>query len=185
MEDNQIIDLFFQRNQQGIAETDRKYSRYLQAIAYRILGNREDAEECVNDALNSAWNSIPPQKPTVFRMFLAKLTRNRAINRYNEEHAKKRGSGEMTMALEELSECIAGGSDPEKTVLAEELSKEIRAFVRALPEREGDVFLRRYFFLEDVKSIALRYGISQNNVSVILNRTRKKLHDHLLSRHFL
>ena len=118
-------------------------------------------------------------------MFLAKLTRNRAINRYNEEHAKKRGSGEMTMALEELSECIAGGSDPEKTVLAEELSKEIRAFVRALPEREGDVFLRRYFFLEDVKSIALRYGISQNNVSVILNRTRKKLHDHLLSRHFL
>lgn len=179
MEDDHIIELYFQRNQQGLAETEQKYKNYLQAVAYRILGSREDAEECVNDTLHYAWNRIPPERPTVFRMFLAKFTRNQAINRCKAAHAAKRGGGEAVLAIEELEECVAGGDDPEKSALSEELSGSIRKFVRALPGREGDIFLRRYFFTETVKEIAEKYGISGNNVSVVLNRTRKKLREHL------
>lgn len=185
MEDDQIIELYFQRKQQGLAETEQKYKNYLQAVAYRILGSREDAEECVNDTLHYAWNRIPPERPTVFRMFLAKFTRNQAINRFKAAHAAKRGGGEAALALEELEECIAGTDDPERSALSEELSKSIREFVRALPEREGDIFLRRYFFTESVKEIAEKYGISGNNVSVVLNRTRKKLREHLLRENLL
>ena len=180
MEDDQIVELFFQREQQGIAETQRKYGNYLQAIAYRILGSREDAEECVNDTFHLVWNRIPPERPTVLRMFLAKFARNCAINRYKAAHAAKRGGGETALAIEELGECIAGGSDPERSAMSEELSAAIRRFGRELPQREGDIFLRRYFFTENVKEIAERYGISQNNVSVTLNHTRKKLREYLL-----
>ncbi len=180
MEDDQIIELFFQRNQQGIAETQRKYGNYLQTITYRVLGSNEDAEECVNDALHQVWNRIPPERPSVFRMFLAKFARNCAINRYKALHAAKRGGGEAALALEELGECIAGNSDPEQSVLSEELSGSIHGFVRALPAKEGDIFLRRYFFTETVQEIAKKYGISPNNVSVVLNRVRKKLREHLM-----
>ena len=179
MEDEQIIEMFFQRNQQGLAETQQKYGNYLHMITYRILGNNEDAEECVNDTLHQVWNRIPPERPSVFRMFLAKFARNCAVNRYKAVHAAKRGGGEATLALEELGECIAGNTDPEQSVMSEELSKSIRGFVRALPAKEGDIFLRRYFFTENVKEIAEKYGISPNNVSVVLNRVRNKLREHL------
>ena len=179
MEDEQIIDLFFQRDQGALRETERKYNRYLYAVAHRILGNHEDSEECVNDALLSAWNSIPPHRPTVFRMFMARFVRNHAINKRKASLTDKRGGGEVALAIEELEECLPGNSDTEAAVLAEELSEMIRAFVRGLPEREGDAFTRRYFFTESVKEIAEGYGMTQNNVSVMLNRTRKKLKEHL------
>ena len=185
MEDEQIIELYFQRNQQGLAETQQKYGNYLHAITYRILGSNEDAEECVNDTLHQVWNRIPPERPSVFRMFLAKFARNCAINRYRALHAAKRGGGEASVALEELGECIAGNSDPEQSVLSEELSRSIRGFVRALPAKEGDIFLRRYFFTETVKEIAEKYGISPNNVSVVLNRVRKKMKEHLAKEQLL
>ena len=179
MEDNRIIDMFFQRDQQALRETELKYGSYLQTIAYRVLGSREDAEECVNDALLSAWNSIPPQRPSVFRMFLAKLARNHSLNRYKSERTAKRGGGEAALAIEELEECVAGSSDTEAGAMTEALQKGVNTFVRSLPEREGDIFLRRYFFLENVKDIAASYGISQDNASVILSRTRKKLREYL------
>lgn len=179
MEDGQIIDLLFQRDETAIRETEQKYHRYLYKVANSILGNHEDSEECVNDALLSAWNSIPPQRPPVLRMFLAKLVRNHAINKRKAALAGKRGSGEVALALEELEECIPGSSDTEYAVIEEELSQAIRTFVRGLPEREGNIFARRYFFAESVKEIAEGYGMTQNNVSVILNRTRKKLKEHL------
>ena len=179
MEDEQIVDLFFRRDQGALRETERKYNRYLYAVAHRILGNHEDSEECVNDALLSAWNTIPPQRPPVLRMFLARFVRNHAINKRKASLTDKRGGGEVTLAIEELEECLPGNSDTEANVLAEELSQAIRTFVRELPEREGDVFARRYFFAESVKEIAEGYGMTQNNVSVMLNRTRKKLKEHL------
>ncbi len=185
MEDDRIIDLFFSRNESALHETERKYKSYLYSVTHRILGNHEDAEECVNDALLSAWNSIPPHRPTVFRMFMARLARNHAINRRKKELADKRGGGEATLAIEELEECVSGGSDTESGAIAEDLEKAIRSFVRVLPEREGDVFVRRYFFTESVQDIAKGYGLTQNNVSVILNRTRRKLKEYLAKEELL
>ena len=185
MEDEQIIDLLFQRDQTALRETEQKYSRYLYAVAHNILGSHEDAEECVNDALLSAWNSIPPQRPSVLRIFLARLARNHAINRRKAALAGKRGSGEVALALEELEECIPGNSDTESSVIAEELSQAIGVFVRELPEREGDIFTRRYFYAESVKVIAEGYGLTQNNVSVMLNRTRRKLREYLTKKELL
>ena len=179
MEDDRIVELFFARDQQALRETQSKYSRYLQAIAYRVLGSREDSEECVNDALLSAWNAIPPKRPTVFRMFLAKLTRNHAINRRKAQNAAKRGGGEAMLAIEELEECVAGTHDTEDSAMTEELQRAINAFVKSLPERERDTFLQRYFFVKDVKEIAREYGISGSNAGVILSRTRAKLKEYL------
>lgn len=179
MEDGQIIDLMFQRDETALRETEQKYHRYLYTVANHILGNHEDSEECVNDTLLSAWNVIPPQRPAALRIFLARLARNHAINRRKATLAGRRGGGEVALALEELEECIPGNSDTEAAVIAEELSQAIRSFVHGLPEREGNIFARRYFFAESVKEIAARYGLTENNVSVILNRTRKKLREHL------
>ena len=147
MEDDRIVELFFARDQQALRETQSKYSRYLQAIAYRVLGSREDSEECVNDALLSAWNAIPPKLPTVFRMFLAKLTRNHAINRRKAQNAAKRGGGEAMLAIEELEECVAGTHDTEDSAMTEELQRLIfeqrpSAELRALAREGGMRSLR-------------------------------------------
>ena len=179
MEDSQIIELYLQRNTDAISETEKKYGAYCFAIAERILHNTEDAEECVNDTWLHAWNAIPPQKPNVLRLFLAKITRNLSFDRLSTQNAKKRGGGEIALILDELEECIGGGTDPEAAYEAKELKQCIRHFVRSLPEREGNVLVRRYFFAESVAEIAERYGLSENNVMVILSRTRKKLKAHL------
>ena len=185
MEDVEIIELYFQRDEKAIEETKIKYGGYCFALANRILGKMEDAEECVNDALLSAWNSIPPQRPRFLRMFLARIIRNRALNQVKANTAIKRGSGETDLIYEEISECISDGRSVESEILAKELGSTISDFVKGLPEREGDVFVRRYFFLESVKDIAGNYGMTPGNVSVILNRTRKKLGDHLVTKGYL
>lgn len=179
MEDNQIVELYFQRDTEAIKETDRKYGSYCFAIADNILHNREDSEECVNDTWLSAWNAMPPQRPKVLRMFLAKITRNLSFNRFNARNAEKRGGGEIHLVLDELAECIANESDTENEYMVKELEQCIRLFVRKLPEREGNVFVRRYFFTEPVTMIAKRYGMTDNNVMVMLSRSRKKLKAHL------
>ena len=179
MEDNQIVELYFQRNADAIKETDSKYGSYCFAIADNILHNREDSEECVNDTWLSAWNAMPPQRPNMLRMFLAKITRNLSFNRFNVRSAEKRGGGEIHLVLDELAECIANESDTENEYLAKELEQCIKLFVRGLPEREGNVFVRRYFFTESVSTIAKRYSMTDNNVMVSLSRTRKKLKAHL------
>ena len=185
MEDNQIIELYWQKNADAISETARKYGAYCFAIAENILHNTEDSEECVNDTWLRAWDAIPPQKPDVLRTFLAKITRNLAFNRFNARNAEKRGGGEIALVLDELGECLGGGADAEAAYEAKELRQAIRYFVRALPEREGNVLVRRYFFAESVADIAKRYGLSENNVTVILSRTRKKLKAHLLKEGYL
>ena len=184
MEDDQIIELYWQKNADAISETASKYGSYCFAIAENILHNAEDSEECVNDTWLRAWNAIPPQRPGVLRMFLAKITRNLAFNRFNARNAEKRGGGETALVLDELEECL-GGADAEAACEAKELRQSIRNFVRALPEREGNVLVRRYFFAEPVADIAKRYGLSENNVTVILSRTRRKLKAHLLKEGYL
>lgn len=184
MEDSRIIDLYWCRNPEAIAETDRKYGAYCFTIAENILHSKEDAEECVNDTWLNAWNAMPPQRPAVLQMFLAKITRNLSFNRFNARSAEKRGGGQLPLVLDELAECVASQTDVEREYTAKELWQSIRAFVRALPERDGNVFVRRYFFTESVTEIARRYGLTDNNVMVILSRTRKKLKVHLIKEGF-
>ncbi len=175
MDDQKIIELYFQRNADAIKETDNKYGSYCFAIANNILHNNEDSEECVNDTWLNAWNAIPPQRPTIFRMFLAKITRNLSFNRFEARNAEKRGGGEIHLVLDELAECIANESDTENEYFAKELEESIRVFVRELPKREGNIFIRRYFFTEPISVISKRYGMTDNYVTVILSRIRKKL----------
>ena len=180
MEDDRIVALYWQKNADAVAETSGKYGAYCFAIADNILRSKEDAEECVNDTWLAAWNAIPPQRPRRLKLFLAKITRNLAFNRYHAGTAQKRGGGEIGLVLEELAECIVAESDVESAYEAKELGRSIDGFIRTLPERHGNVFVRRYFFTEPTAVIAKRYGLSENNVTVILSRTRKKLKEHLM-----
>ena len=115
MEDSQIIELYWQKSEEAIKETERKYKGYCFAIANHILRNYQDSEECVNDTWLNAWNAIPPQKPKAFQIFLAKITRNLSFNRFNARSAQKRGSGEIDLVLDELAECLSSESDVEKS----------------------------------------------------------------------
>ena len=175
MTDDKIIQLFFQRKEVAIEETQKKYGSYCFKIANNILNNREDSEECLNDTWLKAWESIPPTRPTYLNLFLAKITRNFAINTYRSKHTHKRGKGEIALVLDELEECITGETDVETLYIAEELQSSINKFVRGLSEKDGNVFIRRYFYADSIKDISNRYHISENNVRVMLNRTRNKL----------
>ena len=172
MEDREIIELYWRHSEQAIAESDAKYGAYCRKIAENILNNAEDAAECVNDTWLRAWNAIPPERPGNLKMFFAKITRNLAFDRYRKSAAQKRGGGELEVILDELSACVP---DAQAAVEARELRESINRFVAALPRREGDLLIRRYFFAEGLEDIAARYGMTANAVSVSLSRTRKKL----------
>lgn len=185
MQDSKIIDLYWKRDQQAIAASSEKYGAYCFAVAKSILSMDQDCEECVNDTWLGAWNTIPPHRPMVLRMFFAKITRSRAFDRFKKQNAKKRGAGEINAILDELAECLAGGESVEQTVDRRALDKAIETFVRSLSERDGNVFIRRYFFAETTAQIADRYDLTQNNVLVILSRTRQKLKQHLMKEGYL
>lgn len=179
MLDQQIIELYQQRNETAISATNDSYGPYCYSIANRILCNAEDSQECVNDTWLKTWNSIPPQYPRCFRAFLAKITRNLAFDHFKREHAHKRGAGEIQLVLEELEECIPAKSDVEGEVLFQELQRSIDNFLHGLSEQRRDVFLRRYFYVESAGTIAKRYGLKKSNVLMILSRTRKDLKNYL------
>lgn len=185
MDDNQIIELYWQRSENAIIETDKKYGAYCSTVAYNILQNKEDTEECINDTWLGAWEAIPPNRPSIFRAFLAKITRNLSINRLEKRFAEKRGGGTVLIAIDELSECLGDNSDVESTFESIELGELVRRFVRALPERDGNMFVRRYFYTDSVASISERYQINENHVMVILSRTRKKLKKELIKEGFI
>lgn len=174
MQDEKIIQLYWDRDEQAILETSKKYGAYCGSIAGNILHNVEDCRECLNDTWLRIWSIIPPQRPKSLRAFLGKITRNLAFDMYKAQKTQKRG-GEVEFVLFELAQCIASGEQLENRVLAEELKQAINDFVRNLPERERNVFIRRYFFVESAAQIGQRYRISTGNVMVILNRSRKKL----------
>ena len=172
MEDREIIELYWRHSERAIAESDAKYGAYCRKIAENILNNAEDAAECVNDTWMCAWNAIPPQRPGNLKMFFAKIVRNLAVDRVRKSAAQKRGGGELEEILDELSACVP---DAQAEVEARELRESIDRFVGALPRREGDLLIRRYFFAEPLEDIAARYGMTANAVSASLSRTRKKL----------
>lgn len=180
MEDLQIVELYWDRDPQAIARSKEKYGVYCFTVADHILRNWADSEECVNDTWLHAWNRIPPHRPNALRMFLAKITRRLAFNRFKSYTVQKRGGGELPLVLDELSECVGDETDVEDSIIARELGESVRQFVLTLPARDGDIFVRRYFFTESVSEIAQKYGLTANHVSVILNRTRCKLKLHLI-----
>lgn len=179
MKDTEIIDLYWKRDEQAIAETQTVYGKYCYSIAYRILNDREDSDECVNDTWFRAWNAIPPKYPERFALFLGTITRNLSFDKWKRKNAGKRGKGEMMIALDELSECVPASSNTEDAVETAELERLINEFLHTLPERECNVFLRRYWYVEEYGAIAKRYHMNLNTVKTSLFRTRGKLKAYL------
>ena len=179
MEDEEILDLYFARDERAIEETDRKYGGYCFTLASGILNSRLDAEETVSDTYWKAWTAIPPKKPSVLKLFLAKITRNLAFSRWRSLSAEKRGAGETELVLEELDSCLPSPGGVEDRLNAKELVITIRRFLDTLTEREQDIFLRRYFFVEESETIARRYGMKPATVLRTLSRTREKLRKYL------
>lgn len=185
MQDNRIIDLFWDRDEAALSMASEAYGAYCRSIAQNILRSAEDAEECVNDTWLRAWNAIPPQRPRRLAVFLGKITRNLAIDRYKARTAEKRGGGETETLLSELAECVADANDVEGQIFARDLETAMNHFVRGLPRREGDAFVRRYYFAESADQIARRYDMTTNHVMVTLSRTRKKLRSYLKKEGYL
>ncbi len=179
MTDEKIIELYFKRHEDAIVQSEKKYGVYCFSIAERILNDRGSAEECVSDTWLHAWQAIPPQRPTVLRLFFARITRNLSIDLFRKRSAEKRGSGEIIIALDELSECLSERKNTEQEMEEKELACILNRFFQTLKERERNVFLRRYFFLESTSAIAKQYKLSEANTLVILSRVRKKLKEHL------
>ncbi len=183
MEDEQILQLYEARNEQAIAATSEKYGPYCTSIARNILHSEEDAAECVNDTYLNAWNAIPPQRPKMLSTFLGKITRNLSLDRFRRDKAAKRGGGELTLALEEIGEVVSG-SDPAKALDQRELVAAINGFLAGLSAQRRQIFVCRYWHFDSVAAIAQRQNMTENNVSAILSRLRKKLRSHLTERGF-
>ncbi|MBR5309960.1 MAG: sigma-70 family RNA polymerase sigma factor [Oscillospiraceae bacterium] len=185
MNDEEIIRLYFCRDEKALSESEKKYGGYCMTVAENVLGNFEDSSECFNSALFNAWNSIPPEKPKNLKIYLAKITRNLAINKLKAEKTQKRGNRAFLEVLDEISEAVPSKDNIEDNYIAKELEKSINEFIKKLPEKERNIFIRRYFFFESPEEIGDRYGFSSNRVSVIVHRTRKKLKIHLEKEGFL
>jgi len=181
-DDKDIVRLFMERDENAVKAAGEKYRAYCMKIAVNITGSYEDAEECVNDALMSAWESIPPHDPELLSTYLGKLTRNLAINKRKLRLTEKRGFGECELAYEELSETIGSSENVEQAFDRKELATEINRFLKGLPERKRTIFIRRYWFCESVRAISEELGISQSSVSVTLHRSREKLRTYLRKR---
>lgn len=175
MTDEKIIDFFWERREEAIRETEKKYGAYCLQVAQGILHDEEDASECLNDAWLKAWNSIPPARPEHLKCYLVRIVRNLAVSKYRTKFAKKRGQGEVALVLEELEECVAGQADVESLIDASQLQKTINVFVRALPAKDANLFVARYFYAESIREIAKHHFLAENNVRVRLSRMRAKL----------
>ena len=176
MEDERIVTLYWERNEDAIRESDRKYGRYCYTIAHNILHSHEDSAECVNDTWNRAWNAMPPERPTLLQAFLARITRNVAIDRFRHDGAQKR-SAEVESAIDEYWECIPNKDAPIEDEIA--LKQAIDGFLESLDVRTRVIFMRRYWYSMSVKEIADGMHLSESHVNVILHRTRSKFKDYL------
>ncbi len=184
MQDNEIVKLYFERNDDAITETEKSYGNFCCAIARRILGNNEDAEECVNDTYLRAWNSIPPQKPKSLAAYLGKIARNLSFDKYRQRTAEKRGGTETEYILDELSDITSGKDETFSEIERKELSKAINAFLDSLKPWQRNIFICRYWYAYSITDISKKFGKSESNVSVILSRTRKSMKEFLTERGF-
>ncbi len=173
MQDCEIIELYFARDEQAIVESDNKYGDYCRRIALNILSDIHEAEECKDDTYVSAWNAIPPKRPTLLGAFLAKITKNIALDRYRERNAKKRG-GRHEESLDELGECI-GDEGITSHIESEDIARVINKFLSGERELMRRMFVRRYFYEDSISEIAQGLGQSEARVKTTLFRQRQKL----------
>lgn len=184
LDDKKIVELFFNRSEDGIKELDAKYGKLCYKLSYRILNNRQDAEECVNDTYLGAWNSIPPATPNPLRTYICKIVRNLSLKLYYRKSAAKRNS-EYEIAMLEMEDYLADPNTVETEVEAKELAHILESFLDTLSEENCVIFLRRYWFSDTYTEIAKHVGISEKNVSVRLTRIRKQLKAYLTEREVL
>jgi RNA polymerase sigma-70 factor (ECF subfamily) len=179
MTDKEIIDLYWRRDEAAIAATADTYGKYCHSIAYHILRNEEDAEECVNDTWLNAWKSIPPQRPQRLSTYLGKLTRNLSLNRHTLLTAQKRGMGQVELTLQELEECVPASADLEQIAEEMVLVNAIEVFLRSQSRTARNIFVGRYWYLYSIRELADTYSMSESKVVSLLFRMRKKLKLHL------
>ena len=175
MDDRQIIELYNERSETAISETANKYGKYCYYIAYHILYDEQDSEECVNDTYLRAWETIPPQYPNKMSAFLGKITRNLALNRYRYYMREKRGCGQIPLVLDELQECVPAANRTEEMIEEKLLVELLNRFLCELPLEKRMMFLRRYWYMSSIQEIANDYEISEGKVKMTLLRTRNKL----------
>lgn len=185
MQDSQIVGLYWDRNEDAIHQTERKYGKYLAKIAYNILADREDTRESVNDTYLAAWNSMPPHKPDILSTYLGKLTRRISIDLFRKKASQKRGAGEYALSLEELGDCITGDDTTSKEVEAKILAEAIAAFLQTQSKEVQNVFVGRYYYMDSVKQIAEYCRISESKVKILLYRARQGLRGYLEKEGFM
>lgn len=178
MDDSRIIKLYFERSEEAISETEKKYGKYLLRQAENVLGNREDAMECVNDALHQAWNSIPPLCPDRLKFWLGKVVHNQALNIWKHQHRQKRDGG-ISLLLDELEECIPSGNSVEKVLEDEELGRVISEWLRTLSREDRAMFIRRYWNGEELKRVAEKYGLKEGTAAKKMFGLRESLRAYL------
>ncbi len=174
VEDREIVSLYWRREERAISETDKKYGRYCYTIAYRILNDEGDADETLNDTYLKAWNTIPPNRPEPLKPYVGMLSRQIAFDQYEKKNAVKRKCPASTV-LEELAECIPDGDSGAELGESVALRDALNRFVRALPKKTREIFLKRYWYAVPISEIAKEYGVRENGVAVLLLRTRQKL----------
>lgn len=185
MDDGSIVQLYWDRDEAAIAQTQKKYGQYLMKIAVNILSDREDSQEGVNDTYLAAWESIPPQRPNVLSTYLGKLTRRICIDLFRKKTSQKRGGGEYALSLEELEDCVGSPESPEKTLEAKLLAQTIADYLQTQSREVRNVFISRYYYMDPVKDIAGYCRISESKVKILLYRARQGLRAHLEKEGFM
>lgn len=182
MEDASIIELFWERNQQAIEETDKKYGKLCFSVANNLLNNFHDSQECVSDTYLAVWNKIPPTRPNHYPAFLCRISKNLALKKIEYHRANKRDSN-LTLSLDELGDCVSG-VNIDAQLSYKQLSVAISTFLYSQKERDRVIFIRRYWFCDDISYIAKRMGLTENNVTLILFRMRQNLRKYLTKEGF-
>lgn len=180
MDGVRIVEMYWERDERAIEETSRKYGNYCYNIAFHILENPLDAEECVNDTYRGAWDSIPPHRPTILSTYLGKITRRISLKIIRSRNAQKRGKGVVELSLDELSECIPGRTYVEESVDFQDLVASINNFLSLLPTDERRIFVQRYWYAMSIKEICEQFSYSKAKVESMLHRIRIKLRKHLV-----
>ena len=177
MEDKQIVDLYWERSESAIKETEKKYGRYCHYIAYQILENDEDAKQVVNDTYLKTWQTIPPKRPEALKPYVGMISRHLAFDMYEEQHAQKRG--QLPLVLDELAECLPSESEDWDLTSGIALRDSLNSFLRRLPLKTRNIFIRRYWYTSSIAEIAREYSMKESAVGMLLLRTRNKLKIHL------
>lgn len=184
MKDTDIVAMYWDRNEEAIAQTQRKYGAYLSKVAYNILFDFEDSKECVNDTYLAAWNSIPTNRPSILSTYLGKIVRQISIDVFRKRNTLKRYASEYAISLDELGDSFSDGMNPELALDAKLLDEAINRFVRELPDDARNTFIGRYYFFDSLKDVAAYCGMSESKAKSLLYRTRQSLKAYLVKEGF-